>query len=101
MYDYIIDTRECNINDHVLAKYPSQEINEGISRYYSGVIISKNSESNTYKIRYDNDSVITANVQYSWVHPCSTVSYDYSSFNILPHCTPHCKPSLVFVYLFY
>jgi len=89
--DYVIDTRNCNLNDHILARYPSEMVQQGISRFYSGVILGLNSDSNTYLVRYDNDSMPNANVQYSWIHLCSTVSYDYSSYDLPPHCIPHCN----------
>eukprot|EP01084_Bolivina_argentea_P087484 158015_1 len=88
--DYVIDSRICKQNDHVLARHPTEMVQQGISRLYSGVIISLNSDSNTYLIIYDNESISDSIVQYSWVHPCSTVSYDYSSYDLPPHCMPHC-----------
>eukprot|EP01084_Bolivina_argentea_P064530 117666_1 len=89
--DYVSDTRVCNENDHVLARYPMEMVQSGISRFYSGVIIDSDTDSNTFLIQYDNRSIADSMVQYSWVYPCSTVSFDYSSFELPPRCVPHCK----------
>ena len=91
--DIEINDRKCNLRDHILAKNPSELTQNGISRFYSGVIISVNSDSNTYRIAFDDQSLSTANVPYSFVHPCYTVSYDYHSFELPPICTPHCSQS--------
>ena len=88
--DIVIEERVCNLRDHILAISPSELTQTGISRFYSGVIIAMNHDSNTYRVQFDTNSLSIANVPYSFVHPCYTVSYDYHSFELPPICTPHC-----------
>lgn len=99
--DIQIEERKCNLNDHILAMNPSELTENGVSRYYSGVILSTNSDSNTYRIAFDDQSISIANVPYSFVHPCYIVSYDYHSFDLPPVCTPHCSQGNVQQNLFH
>jgi len=88
--DYELNERKCALNDHVLARYPHELTVTGASRFYSGVIVEISRGSNTYVVRYDDRLLLQSKVPYSSVHPCSTVSYDYSSRDLPPHCVPHC-----------
>merc|ERR1712228_695506 len=86
--DYDIKSRVCNENDHVMAAYnPS----DGASKYYSGVIIQQSGDLDAFLIKFDDNALNEMYVKTEYVHKCSTVSFDYSSFNLLPHCIPHCQ----------
>ena len=86
--DYEIDTRVCNENDHVLAAYiPS----DGASKYFSGVIVQKNGDLDAYLIEFDDNALSQKHISSEYVHKCSSVSFDYSSFDLPPHCIPHCE----------
>merc|ERR1719295_127765 len=82
-----VEMRWCGENDHVLARNPSITESE---RYYSGVIIDVDVTNSAYVIMYEDPALEAQSVSYLLTHPCSIVSFDYSSLDLPPFCTPHC-----------
>jgi hypothetical protein len=93
--DLVSFVKECATTDHVLAKNVTRELSNGDSHFYSGVIIGVNADSNTYSVRFDDESIVAGEVQdvhYAWVHPCSVISYNFHSSELPSICFAHCKP---------
>ena len=85
--DYEVNTRECHVNDHVLSKWSTED---DPAVYYSGVILEVDTAHDEFLIVFDYPALPDNKVPHSSVHPCSTVSYDYRSDQLPPHCVPHC-----------
>jgi len=84
---YEVNSRECHQNDHVLAKWlPGDDS----GKYYSGMIHSIDVANNEFLIMFDDPNVSNKYLPPYSVHPCSTVSWEYDSYEVPPLCTPHC-----------
>ena len=88
--DLEVNSRECHLNDHVLSKW---SLEDDPAIYHSGVILEAANEHDEFLIKFDDSLLLDKKVPYFSVHPCSTVSFDYESYDVPPHCIPHCKGS--------